>query len=206
MSEFIVKQILTGGFDNNFSYLIIEKNSLESIVIDPCGDINLIEKEIKNIPGIKAKYILLTHGHFDHISGLNDIQKFFRAKVAGHPKLPFKKDYNINDGEKIPLGSVFVEAIYTPGHTEDSITYRLSDNLGIFTGDTLFIDYIGYCKPRIMFDSLQKIKNLPDSNLIFSGHNYGAVPFRSLKEEKEKNPFLKAKSLDEFTEVLKSLS
>ncbi len=205
MSDFIVKQIRVGGFDSNFSYLVAERSSGEAVVIDPCGEVSCIKTEIAGIPGIKAKAILLTHGHFDHVSGLGEIRNFFPAKIAAHPKSPVPHDISLEDGEKLSLGHGFIEAIHAPGHTEDGIVYRLSDDSAIFTGDTLFIDCIGYCKPKTMFKTLSRIKLLPDSNIVFSGHDYGSVPSRSLGEEKRLNPYLASSNIEDFTEMLRTL-
>lgn len=205
MSDFIVKQIDVGGFDHNFSYLIVEQKSLESAIVDPCGDLQKIRAEINQIQNIKINYILLTHGHFDHVLGVAEIQREFAAKIAGHPKLPLKIDIPLADGDKINLGDSFTEVIHSPGHSDDSVVYRLSDDSAIFTGDTIFIDYIGYCKAKKMFETLQKIKKLSPSNIVFPGHNYGSTPHRSLGDEIKLNSFLAAENFEDFIHLLKSL-
>ncbi len=205
MYKFKVSQLSTGGFDNNFSYLICEEASGDIALVDPCGDLSVVQGELVKIKNPNPKAILLTHGHLDHVSGVKDVLDFFRAPIAAHPASGIPNASKLKDGEKIQLGKGFIEAIYAPGHTNDGIIYRLSDNSAIFTGDTLFIECIGYCEAEKMFETLKKIKKLPDSNIVYSGHNYGSVPFRSLGEEKIKNPYLQSDDLHEFKEILNML-
>jgi glyoxylase-like metal-dependent hydrolase (beta-lactamase superfamily II) len=202
MSDFKIKQIRVGGFDDNFSYIICHEKSGDTVVLDPCGDTSLIISELAKIKKIAPKAILLTHGHFDHVSGVENLLMNFKAPISAHPAFPFQHEIKLKDKEKIPLGNAFIEAIYAPGHTDDGIIYRLSDDSAIFTGDTLFIGCIGYCEAEKMFTSLTKIKQIADTNIVYSGHNYGRVPFRTLGEEKKLNPYLASNSLKEFNEIL----
>jgi len=198
-----VEQIFVDGFDSNFSYLLYDTDTFEAAIVDPCGDVELIYEECQKLPKLKPKYILITHGHDDHISGLEDVLKFFKAKVAAHPKSTLKHDIGATDKKKLKLGNSFIECLYAPGHTKDSVIYHICDETAIFTGDTLFIGCCGYCESETMFKTLKEvIFPLPDSNIIYSGHNYGRVPFAKLGEEKIKNPCLSVKTLDEFKKLL----
>jgi glyoxylase-like metal-dependent hydrolase (beta-lactamase superfamily II) len=205
MSEFIIIQLETGGFDHNFSYIVSEKKTGETVIIDPCGNTAIIENALLKFKKYFPKIILATHGHLDHISGVDKIKKSFNAPVAAHPLANFAREKSLGNGEKIYLGDMFIECIYSPGHTADSVVYHLSDDSAIFTGDTLFIDCIGYCNAGKMFETLQKIKTLADSNMVYSGHNYGNVPARPLGEEKKTNPYLSCDSFENFKKLLNEL-
>ena len=201
-----VKQLDVGGFDSNFSYLIYDEESRDAAVIDPCGDGNIIRKALLDASPLNPCYILLTHSHRDHTSGVRELRKSFDASVAGHPASSFVIDIPLHDRETIALGNNHIECIYSPGHTDDSVIYRLCDNSGIFTGDTLFVDWCGYCNAEKMFASMRNlIFPLADTNEVYSGHNYGSVPHRALGEEKLHNPYLKTDNFDEFCEILKEL-
>jgi len=201
-----VQQLAVGGFDSNFSYLLFDPESREAAIIDPCGDVGVIQKAVARLPGPLPRYILLTHGHRDHTSGIGEVKMFFDAPVAAHPSVPAGCDMALEDGRMLPLGGSFIECLYAPGHSGDSVVYRLSDDTAIFTGDTLFVDWCGYCDARTMFDTLRTvIYPLADKNEVYPGHDYGRYPHTSLGRQKIENPYLAATDYGRFREELKKL-
>jgi glyoxylase-like metal-dependent hydrolase (beta-lactamase superfamily II) len=205
MSAFVVSQLAVGGLDSNFSYAIFADDGGAAIV-DPCGDISLIQKVLEQKNSFNPKYILLTHGHHDHVSGVKGVKAFFDAPVCGHPGSSYKIDKPLDDGERLPFGSGFIECLHAPGHTPDGVLYRLNDDSALFTGDTLFIDDCGFCAPNTMFKTMREvIWPLANSNIVYSGHDYGHVPFAELGELKKNNPYLRITDFQEFREELKKL-
>lgn len=201
-----IEQIPVGGFDSNFSYLLYDGKSGDSAIVDPCGNTEVIKGKVLSLGKFIPKYILLTHGHGDHVSGVEQVKMFFKAPIVAHPNCHFSHDIDVSDGQKLAFGDTFIECLHSPGHTRDSIVYHLTDDSAIFTGDTLFIDCCGYCEPRSMFNTMRKvIFPLADSNEVYSGHNYGRSPHAPLGEEKIKNPYLSAKTFERFQEQLKNL-
>jgi glyoxylase-like metal-dependent hydrolase (beta-lactamase superfamily II) len=201
-----VSQVSVGGFDDNFSYVLYDETSHTGAVVDPCGDIAEISAVISEYSDFIPGYILITHTHRDHISGICEVRKFFDAPVVAHRAGSLSPDIPLDDGMRLPFGDYFIEGIHTPGHTDDSVVYRLSDNSALFTGDTLFVDWCGYCSAEKMFETMRnKIRPLADSNIVYSGHNYGREPYSPLGVEKERNPYLSAKTSEEFKEALKNL-
>ena len=201
-----IVQIAVGGFDSNFSYLLYDEKSGDSAVVDPCGNTDLIKREILSVRKMLPRYILLTHGHGDHVSGVDQVKTFFKAPVLAHSSCSFIHDIDVSDGQKLDFGDIFIECLYSPGHTKDSIIYHLTDNSAIFTGDTLFIDCCGYCDSAAMFKTMRKvIFPLADSNEVYPGHDYGHCPHAQLGEEKVKNPYLSAKIFEKFSEEIKKL-
>ena len=202
----IVKQLDVGGFDSNFSYLLYDEESREAALVDPCGDIDVIHEAMLEASPLSPSYIFLTHSHADHISAVCEVRKSFDAPVAAHPESSFSIDISLSDGQIVTLGSYSIECIYSPGHTDDSMIYHVCDDSAIFTGDTLFIDWCGYCDPEKMFDTMRKrIYPLADTNEVYSGHNYGTVPHRALGYEKIHNPYLNTDDFSDFCEKLKDL-
>ena len=160
---------------DNYSYLIIDENN-NACVIDPSEAkpvIDLVERKKINL-----KYILNTHHHYDHIGGNEELKKKYNSIVVGY------KD----DAERIPGINVLVEnnqvwkndnfeakIIHIPGHTTGHISFHFFNEKLIFTGDTLFSLGCGKIFEgtyQEMFESLNKIKSLPEDTKIYCGHEY----------------------------------
>jgi len=160
-------QIEVKGFDNNFSYLIIGKNN-KSILIDPTGDIESIQKEItKNKTNIIG--ILLTHSHPDHCELVEHFSK--------NTKVLFPKEGKLGEIELIKLAGLEIKLIHLPGHTNDSVAYYIENNL--FSGDTIFCKGVG---TTAYGGNLEELKNslnflfsLEKNIILWPGHNYGGA-------------------------------
>lgn len=202
---FHVRQLAVGGYDHNFSYLITADDG-DAALVDPTGDCEVIRRAIAAAGKITPRYILLTHGHQDHCECLGEARGYFPAEVVGHATNPVSGKRSVFNGVKLPFGGGWIEVLGTPGHTRDSLCYRLSDDSALFTGDTLFVGCIGFCRSKDMYDSLTaRILPLPDSITVYSGHDYGTVPFRTLGEEKKDNPYLNCPTLEAFRQQLRNL-
>ena len=200
-----VHQLAVGGFDHNFIYLAVAANG-DALLVDPTGDAEVIRRAVEAAGSITPRYILLTHGHLDHTQAVGEALGFFPAEVVAHPNHPLAGRTRLRDGQLLPFGETAVEAIFTPGHTRDSVCYRFADDSAVFTGDVLFVGCIGFCRSKEMYNSLmKKILPLADSLVVYSGHDYGPVPFRTLGEEKKLNPYLNCHSLEEFKAELQHL-
>ncbi len=167
------------------NYLLIDNG--EAVLID-CS-----EYKPDILDGVNVKYIILTHGHFDHVLGVNKTKEATGAKVLIHQsdvermeetsaimatfglmgaETP-QADEFVKDGDTIEFGNTKLKCIHTPGHTEGSMCYLIGENL--FSGDTLFKDFYGRCDlPGGDFDKIvESIKNLftLDENInVYSGH------------------------------------
>ena len=203
--EFQVRQLAVGGFDHNFSYLVTAENG-DAALVDPTGDAEIIRRAVEAAGAIVPRYILLTHGHLDHHQALGEAEGFFPAPVVAHPTNPMAGKFHLRDRQVLPFGDAGIEALFTPGHSRDSVCYRLTDNSALFTGDVLFVGCIGFCRSRDMYRSLtRKILPLDDRLVVYSGHDYGPVPVRTLGEEKRENPFLNCPDLETFQSLLQHL-
>ncbi len=208
------QQVQIGGYDSNFSYLVGDAESKEVVVVDP--DNLPMLKSIVESEELVVVGILLTHGHFDHVVGCKALSEELNIPVYMHKNNPMKNKLVIEnvrlleDASKIEVGEISILAMETLGHTQDSICYFLSQEQGgpkLITGDTLFIDGCGRCdleggNAEQMYVSLyEKIGGLPNETSIFPGHDYGKVPFDSLKNQKATNHYLKCTSKSEFVDT-----
>ena len=216
----IIKTYTVPPIENN-NYVIADEETREAALID-CSSPEIWEKVLINdnklnvstsgenrgeIENIKLKYILLTHGHFDHIGGLRpDINlPVFMHKgdenwiknvntympMMGLPQISVPKiDKFLEDGEMIKLGNKEIKVLHTPGHTQAGVCYYVDGNL--FSGDTIFRESVGRCDmeggdfTQIVESIKNKIFTLPEDTKIYPGHGKPST----VGWEKEHNFFM----------------
>lgn len=197
------------GIMANFSYIVADPETRKAMLIDPADDEKSILKKIKENE-LTLTGILLTHGHFDHTAGAKILARKFDIPVylSAHEAKFYTPDCAhltfVDNGQTIPLGELSVICLHTPGHTPGCQSFLIKENL--FTGDTLFVDAIGRTDfpggdPKALFESLQKIKQLPDATLTWPGHNYGALTSAKLGDLKKSNPFLASTRIEDFLHI-----
>ena len=161
---------------DNYSYLIIDEKKNTSCVIDPGESDPIIEYLEKN--KINLKFILNTHHHFDHVGGNKNLKEKYKAQVIG-----FKEDKNripdidilVDDQEIWKYENFETKIIHIPGHTTGHICFYFYNDKSVFTGDTLFSLGCGRLFEGThtqMYESLKKIKNLPQDTRVYCGHEY----------------------------------
>ncbi len=204
--DFILRQIEVGPM-KNFTYFIGDKTTKEIGIVDPGWDIHEICSKLDK-EQLKLKAVLLTHGHYDHAQGLDELLSIYdvAAYISKYEldalKPKHKNIVEIVDGHIIKIGNVDIKCIHTPGHTPGSQCFK-ADNI-LFTGDTLFINGCGRCDlpgsdPKQMYHSLYDvIMKLPNTTLIYPGHKYSKLNYVDLGSQKQTNPYLTCKNLDEF--------
>jgi glyoxylase-like metal-dependent hydrolase (beta-lactamase superfamily II) len=193
----------------NFNYLIGDHRKKELAVVDPADDtdtlLDIAEKEHFMITAI-----LLTHGHYDHVGGVPGLVKklsipVYLSKFEAPYYTPDCSELRrTGDREVIHIGDIAIECLHTPGHTPGGQCFLAQGNL--MTGDTLFIDAVGRTdfpggNAAELYESLQKIKTLPDRTMIWPGHNYGQQPNATLGELKVSNPFLACRTMNDFLDM-----
>jgi len=194
------------GFDN-YLYIIFCNKFKKAAIVDPGFGVSLIIDRINN-KNLTIEFILITHYHSDHTSGINTIKKEFpkaRLVASKEDGRNFDVDVFVSDGDTLRIGNVHLKFILTPGHTPGGICIIVDDK-AIITGDTLFIGDCGRCdlsggSLSQMFQSLQKIKELPDHFIVYPGHDYGDKSFDTIGNQKKTNKTLLAKNLEEFSKI-----
>ncbi len=183
----------------NFVYLLVDEQSREGAVIDSGWETEPIVRAALEL-GARVRYAIATHEHFDHTSTLRELAGKLEAKVVAHKNSPIDCDLKVTDGQQLKLGGTSLRVLHTPGHTEDSVC--LYDGHDVFTGDTLFVGTIGrfdMTRAEAMYRSLHDVLlELPRATMMYPGHDYGNVHFRTLGEEVGANPFLMAGDLRSF--------
>lgn len=180
--------------DNN-CYIIADEKTKKAAVIDAPSDAGEILDYLED-EGLKLKFILLTHYHFDHIGALDYLKEATNAKIAIHsfeadglsdptvnlslyadaPCPTVSADILLKDKDTISFGDIKLKVLYTPGHTIGSVCYYIEDENMLFSGDTLFYRNIGRCDfpggdEEIIEKSIKKqLYTLPDETEVFPGH------------------------------------
>ncbi len=183
--------ILTGVIREN-CYIVRDDSGIAA-VIDPGDNAQKIIRHIAD-NGLQVQWILITHGHFDHIGAVAKVKEQTGAQVAIHAAdsaaLRFVPDRLVKDGDIVCCGDLQFEVIETPGHTPGGVCYRCDDAL--FTGDTLFYESIGRTDLgggnfADLRQSLRKLRDLPCDDLaVYPGH----MQSTTLRHERVHNPFI----------------
>ncbi|MEI6832217.1 MAG: MBL fold metallo-hydrolase [Candidatus Omnitrophota bacterium] len=201
--DFMVKQFVAGSC---YSYILSSRD--EALIIDP--HINMQEEYASYLKkkGLSLRFIVDTHTHADHFSLAVVLKNKFGVQALMHEKaISSVADRRLKDNDQVTIGSSSFKVIYTPGHTDDAVSLYGEGRL--FTGDVLMIGSVGRTdfqngSPESMFDTLQKLKALPDETAVFPGHDYREKRSSTITEEKEDNPFLKETNKDAFVKNMRS--
>ena len=182
---------------DNYSYLIKDNQTNTVAIIDP-SEFGPCDKKIDQ-KYKKLDFILNTHHHFDHIGGNEELKRKYGSKVLGFEKekkrIP-SLDVLLKDGQKFKIGNLDFKTIFIPGHTSGHIAFYFEKEKVVFTGDTLFSLGCGRIFEgtyQQMFNSLNKIKNLPEETKIYCGHEYTKNNLGFCLKFDPNNSFLKKK-------------
>ncbi len=202
-----ITEITVGAYQTNC--YIVTSDDKSAVIVDPGAEANKIIDKAKEL-GAKVKYILLTHGHFDHITGADGLRDISGAPLCVHEddadclttdkneyKYFFRESLRLcpaerilHDGDVLPVGGSSIRVIHTPGHTKGSVCY-VTDN-AVYSGDTLFDCSIGRTDLTggslgELRDSLKKLCALDPSLSLYPGH--GSIS--TMAKQFEFNPYLK---------------
>jgi glyoxylase-like metal-dependent hydrolase (beta-lactamase superfamily II)/rhodanese-related sulfurtransferase len=213
------------------SYLIADERTKQAIVVDPQRDVEQYLRDAQ-AAGYAIKYVALTHFHADFLAGHIELRNRAGARIVMGSKAKAEFDFAaLQDGDRIELGDVLIKILETPGHTPEGISlvvYDLAKSAtiphAVLTGDTLFIGDVG--RPdllasigvtadelaEMLYHSLNKLRELPDTTLVYPAHGAGSMCGKSLSQEtvstigeqKRFNYALQPMSLEEFKRLVTS--
>ncbi len=194
---------------STLSYLVASRHGGEALFVDPVRDqLDLYLRLIEALD-LRLVFAIDTHRHTDHDSALEALLDCTQCVTAmGQESRADCVARHLSDGEIIDLDGTRLEAIYTPGHTDDSYSLVMDDR--VFTGDTLLIRGTGRTDqggdPRQQYDSLfSKLLRLPGRTLVYPAHDYNGRHVSSIADERRHNPRLQVKSVDEYVSLMESL-
>lgn len=209
MAEVKIQQMQVGALGVN-CYLVINDEQKEAVVVDPGGHAHAIADALKK-EGLKLAAILLTHAHFDHADGAEELQKLMGAQIYAHEAerrtledpaynmsnmmgmggLSYKADVFVTEGQMLELAGFRFQVIYTPGHTEGGCCYYMEEQKILFSGDTLFCtsigrtDFPGGSYSTLLRSITEKLFPLPDDVKVLPGHEGTSY----IGYERDHNPF-----------------
>lgn len=209
MSNIKIGRMVVGAVQTN-CYFLQNADTNEVVVVDP-GDKGKKIYEEMNGRGFKIQAVLLTHGHFDHVMGVDEIRNLAGVSVylgEHEEKLISNADLNVSamfgtpyttkadilvkDGEVLELAGMKIKVIHTPGHTCGGVCYYLEEEGILICGDTLFLESVGRTdfptsSSRELTEAVhEKLFTLPDDVYVYPGHG----PTTTIEHEKANNPFL----------------
>lgn len=190
-------------------YIIGCEETREAAVVDPGDEAQRILQRLKK-QNLNCRYIILTHGHVDHIGAVGEVREATKAQVLIHtkdakmltsashnlsfmtgPSLKFKEaERLLEDGDTIRIGKLTVDVIHTPGHTPGGISLKVGNY--IISGDTLFessvgrSDFPGGSHQQLINSIKQKLLVFPPQTIVLPGHG----PATTIGRESKYNPFL----------------
>ena len=225
-----VKQFYTACM-SQASYMVTDPESKRAAIIDPIRDVDQYVNEAENL-GVEITDVILTHSHADFVGGHAELQKRGATLHLSQESGSKMQHQAVEDGDHLMLGDTKLEFMATPGHTPDSMSVLVYDlevsdqPLAVATGDTAFVggqgrvdltasgdaDAQGLAEQQ--FESIQKLKALPDETILYPGHGAGSLcgnisskeTSSTIGQEKRTNPaFLEGDRQKFVSEALKDL-
>ncbi|HYZ20754.1 MAG TPA: MBL fold metallo-hydrolase [Rhodopila sp.] len=193
-----------------YTYLLASRRGGEALIIDPV--LEKVDRYLTLIRELDLKLVKAvdTHLHADHITGLGALRDTTHCvTVMGEQSSVDVVSMRVSDSDVIRIEGLELQAMYTPGHTDDSYSFRMDDR--VFTGDTLLIrgtgrtDFQNGC-PRAQYESIfNRLLRLPDETMVFPAHDYKGDTVSTIGEERRCNPRLQVRSVDEYVELMNNL-
>jgi len=201
---------LFDAVSGTYTYLLASRRGGEALLIDPV--IEKVDRYIQLLHDLDLRLVKAvdTHLHADHITGLGALRdRTHCITVMGDRSRVDVVSMRIADGDRLQIEGMELEALYTPGHTDDSFCFRMEDR--VFTGDTLLIRGTGRTdfqngNARAQYESIfGRLLRLPEETLVYPAHDYKGDTVSTIGEERRCNPRLQVKSVDEYIELMSNL-
>ena len=202
----LVHQMAT---EHCFAYLVCDVETGQAALVDPRADrVALYLRELEE-RGLQLRAVIETHTHADHLSGAAELRARTGAEVLLSARATSEvATRRLRDGDRIALGRRTIEVIHSPGHTDDSVSLLVDENL--FTGDALLIGGAGRTdfqngSPEALYDTLHtRFNDLPDALAIYPAHDYMGRTHSTLGQERRTNPLLLMRRREDFVATLRA--
>lgn len=194
-----------------YTYLLASRRGGEALIVDPV--LERVDRYLALIRELDLRLVKAvdTHLHADHITGLGALRDTTRCvTVMGEQSSVDVVSMRVSDGDTLRIEGLELEAIHTPGHTDDSYSFRMQDR--VFTGDTLLIRGTGRTdfqngSAREQYDSIfNRLLRLPDETMVFPAHDYKGDTVSTIGEERRFNPRLQVSCVDEYVALMNGLN
>ncbi len=189
----MLRKLVVGPYQTN-CYILGCKDTSQGLVIDPGDEVLRIVKEITR-SGLTIKYIVITHGHIDHVGGVPELKRMTKAPVLIHRLdaggLTTRADGFLEEGQIIHVGNYTISILHTPGHSPGGVCLYAPGV--VFTGDSLFAgsvgrtDFPGGSHELLIEGVRRKIFSLGDDLRVYPGHG----PESTIGRERQTNPFFR---------------
>jgi len=194
---------------STYTYLVADESTRKAVLIDPVREALARDVALVSELGFELAYVLETHVHADHVTSAGKLAELTGAVTAASPLGAECATMRLRHGEVLKLGALEIKALGTPGHTKDSLSFLIEDN--VFTGDALLVRGTGRTDFQSgdageLYDSITKtLFSLPDSTKVWPGHDYRGHTQSSIGEERNYNPRLAGKDREEFIRIMSEL-
>ncbi|MFB9266344.1 MBL fold metallo-hydrolase [Bradyrhizobium erythrophlei] len=201
---------LFDSVSGTYSYLLASRAGGEALILDPV--LEKADRYCKLLQELDLRLVKAvdTHLHADHVTGLGELRDRTQCiTIMGEQSKADVVSMRVSDGDRVTIEGLCLEAMYTPGHTDDSYSYLMGDR--VFTGDTLLIRGTGRTdfqngSARAQYESIfNRLLKLPDETMVFPAHDYKGDTVSTIGEEKRYNPRLQVKSVDDYVELMNNL-
>jgi glyoxylase-like metal-dependent hydrolase (beta-lactamase superfamily II) len=195
---------------STYSYLVASRPGGEALLVDPV--LEHTDRYVRLVRELDLRLVMAvdTHIHADHITGLGQLRETTGCATAmGEMTQAECLSTRFADGERLALDGVDIQAIYTPGHTDDSYSFVLPDR--VLTGDTLLIRGTGRTdfqngNAGAQYDSLfGRLLKLPDATRVYPAHDYNGMTVSTIGEEKRYNPRLQVADRAAYVAMMDNL-
>ena len=196
---------------STYTYLIASAKGREAVIIDPV--LENVENYIGLLKDLDLKLVKVidTHIHADHVTGASKLKQSTNCTtIMGEHTPADMVEIKVKDNELINVDGLKIRSIYTPGHTSESYSFLLNNNL--FSGDALLINGTGRTdfqngSSKDSYHSIfDKLLKLPEDTLLYPGHDYNGKKVSTIGNEKKFNPRLQVKNIDEYIEIMSNLN
>ncbi|MFY0567932.1 MBL fold metallo-hydrolase [Archangium lansingense] len=194
---------------STYTYLIGDEATRQAVLIDPVLEQADRDLQLVSELGLTLTHVFDTHVHADHVTASGVLRERTQCTVVGGVGGASCINVQVRHEDEVRVGQLIFQVLATPGHTDDSVSYRLGDR--VFTGDALLVRGNGRTdfqngNANQLYDSITRVLfSLPDETLVYPGHDYKGRTVTSIAEEKRHNPRLTGKSREEFIHIMENL-